>query len=75
MPVPGYQEIGLTMGSKCFFCDKLAVSKCNMKSDKFLGCGWAFCRDHGIPHFSSTMINPETVNAYQDDGSIFEETK
>jgi len=64
IPVPGSHEIGLALGSKCSYCPKLAVSKCNYTFDKFAGCDKPFCRDCGHPHFSSSMINPEKVNDY-----------
>ena len=75
VPVPGSQELGLAVGTKCAFCLNLAVSKCNHKDCKFIGCDRAFCRDCGLPHFSSGMVNSEKIGSYLQDASIDEDTK
>ena len=39
----------------CVLCDPTApnkaVTKCNLKSENFTGCGRLFCADHGHPPF------------------------
>lgn len=40
-----------------------------------MGCDRPFCREHGIPHFYSNMINQEGIGAYLDDQSLDDSTK
>jgi len=60
-------------GTKCAYCEKLAVSICNYRFRNFTGCSKAFCREHGIAHYSPLMIeNKEDMN---NQGMMDENTK
>jgi hypothetical protein len=55
--VPGAQLVGLVQGVVCHYCPAPAISVCNLQRKNFTGCGKPFCREHGLPHYSSLMID------------------
>ena len=65
--VPGASEYGMQPGSKCVYCDKLAVSICNFRYGNFIGCGKTFCREHGITHYSPLMLDQVYLESLNND--------